>query len=169
MKIQRESIIGGQVQSVEFELTGIELERAFNEYQYTHDKAEVLHQLKDLEYNDVPDDVVDRIVAKFRGELDGDTFDAMVIGCIENFEDELEEYKRKWKVFSVELTRTLKHEYTIKARDEDEAQRIFERWCEHHENVIASDMHDEDPEDDTGFFYEEEGCNPDYADITEEE
>ena len=108
MKIQREIIINGESQRVDYELTGIELERAFNEYQYTHDKAEVLHQLKDLEYNDVPDDIVDMIVAKFRGELDGDTFDAMVIGCIENFEDELEEYKRKWKVFSVELTRTLK-------------------------------------------------------------
>lgn len=40
MKIQREIIINGESQRVDYELTGIELERAFNEYQYTHDKEE---------------------------------------------------------------------------------------------------------------------------------
>ena len=166
MKISREIIINGQSQTVEYELTGIELERCFNECQSAHDKAEIRRRLEDLKYRNVPDDIVDDLASQFRTTID-DTLDDFVIHTVQNNNVKLEKYG--YKVFSVEVTRTIKHTYTIRARDEDDAERIYNEWADHHEDEIAYDMGNEYSEDETGWFEEKPDMNPDYADITEEE
>ena len=175
MKISREIIINGMSNNTEYELTGIELERCFNEYQSTHDRSEVVHQLKDLEYEDlenIPEDIIADLASQVREKMDS-LMDEVVLKVIRENEEVLEPYKEKWKVFTKTIHVEATKDYTIKARNESEADAIWEKWSERHGRQITDDMNEEvqyngDWDWDYGME-EDEYCDPDDADISEEE
>jgi len=172
MKISREFIINGESQHVDYELTGIELDQATNENLSRHDKAEIRNQLKDLEYNvdDMTEDVIEELAEQFRRSID-DAIDDFVLKTIHANEEKLEQYKIKYKVFSKEVTLTLTHEYTIKAKSKEEAEAIFEQWAESNSYQLSDDLTEDarwSGDWDYGYTYEEDG-DPDDADIKEED
>lgn len=173
MKISREIIVNGVSQNIEYELTGVELERCFNEYRHTRIANEVRRQLRDGEYDAdaIPEHIIGEIVHDIEYDLDDDTFDTIVLQNISAHKGKLEQYKCKWKVFSKRVTMTATHEYTIKAKSEADAEAIFERWSESNAKQILEDL-TEDADQEAEFEYdcvdEEPGCDPDYADIEEE-
>ena len=129
MKITREIIINGMSNSTEYELTGIELERAYNEYVEIHDKNEVIHHLKDLEYEDIdgiPEDIIADLASQSREKMENFRDDA-VLSTIHDNEDLLAPYKEKWKVFTKKVRVEVEKEYTIKAKNEDDADALWEK------------------------------------------
>ena len=175
MKITREIIINGEAQNVEYELTGIELERCFNEYQSTHDRNEVVHQLKDLEYEDqenIPEDIIADLASQFRDKLNN-LMDEVILEIIRKNAEALEPYKEKWKLFIKTVHVEADKSYAIKARSESEAEAIWEQWSERHEGRITEDMCGEvqyNGEWDWDYdMDEDEYGDPDDADISEED
>lgn len=182
MKISREIIIDGVSQRVDYELTGVELERAFNEYQNQSDKHEVIARLEESgeyeRWNEIPDEIISQMAEDFRTEMDtiADTMGDGRIPAMESVfsrhKADLDEYKQKWKVFSREVTLTLTKEYTIRAKTAEEADAIFEEWSENNADLLLDDL-TEDAEYngdwDYGMAYDEEDMNPDDADIKKEE
>ena len=145
MKITREIIINGMSNNTEYELTGIELERCFNEYQSTKERNEVVHQLKDLEYEDlenIPEDIIADLANQVREKIDN-FMDEVALEVIRKNEEILEPYKEKWKVFTKTIRVEAEKEYTIRARSESEADAIWERWSERHGDRITEDMCEE--------------------------
>ena len=173
MKISREFIINGIPQNTEYELTEIELYEATNENLSKHDKAKILNQLNDLEYNvdEIPEEIISDLASQFRTAID-DAIDDFVLQTIRKNEESLEDYKFKWKLFSKEVTLTLTKEYTIKARTQEEANGIFNVWSESNVDQMVDDLTEDakwNGEFDYGYTYEEEDGTPDYADISEED
>ena len=167
MKITREIIINGESQRVDYELTGIELERCFNEYQSTKNQNKVVHQLKDLEYEDlenIPEDIIADLASQFREKMDN-LMDDVVLEVIRKNEEILEPYKEKWKVFSCEVTQTKTHTYTVRAKNSTDAENILNNWFDHHESQVEYDFEDELADTDFGWMEEEEDFDPDNADI----
>lgn len=83
---------------------------------------------------------------------------------IEKHKDELKK-EEPWGLFEIECTQTRKVAWTIRAKSDDDAERIFEEWREHH--ILEYDMAFEDAEvsdDEIDSAYACEG-NPEYADI----
>lgn len=171
MKITREFIINGIAQNAEYELTGVELERAFNEYQSLLDKRAVYEKLEELEYEDVenvPDEILSDLASQYRDKIDTMAENA-VNSVIERNAECLAEYKDKWKVFTKTIRIEVEKEYSIKAKNEEDADAIWEKWFERHgEQVIndleyemdTQDIDEDDPEED-------EYGDPEYADIIE--
>ena len=125
-------------------------------------------------YKDIPDELIKKIAKNFRERMDaiaenmGDEFDAAVA----QYEDELEQYKEKWKVFSKNVTLTLEHEFKIVARNDEEAEALFEQWSERHGREMTETLTDDaeyNGDFDYDSVYEEEGENPEYADIKPED
>ena len=94
---------------------------------------------------------------------------------IEKHKDELKK-EEPYKVFSKEVTLTMTHEYTIKAKNEEDAERIFEAWLEskHGMNQMLCDLTEnvkDEGDFDCGCAYEEDAsvCDPDNAEISEED
>lgn len=175
MKITREIIINGMSNNTEYELTGIEVERAYNEYVERHDRNEVVHQLKDLEYEDlenIPEDIIADLASQFREKIDN-LMDDVVLEVIRKNEERLEKYKEKWKVFTKTVHVEADKEYTIKARNESEADAIWEKWSERYVNRITEDMCEEiQYNGNWDYDYdmdEDEYCDPDDADIKEDD
>ena len=175
MKITREIIINGMSNNTEYELTGIELERCFNEYQSTKDRSEVVHQLKDLEYEDlenIPEDIIADLASQVREKMNN-LMDEVVLEVIRRNEEILEPYKQKWKVFTKTIHVEADKEYTIKARSESEANEIWEKWSERYGRQITNDMCEEiEYNGDWDWDYdmdEDEYCDPDDADIKEDD
>lgn len=174
MTIDREIIINGESQNTKYELTGIELERCYNEYVETKNKNEVIHQLKDLEYEDIdgiPEDIISDLASQMQEKLDN-ARDEIILKLIHDNEELLKPYKEKWKVFSKEVTLTLTHEYTIKAKNKEDADRIFESWSENNAYQMTEDLTGDaqwDGDWDYGYTYEDNCTDPDCADISEED
>lgn len=164
MKISREIIINGESQNVEYELTGIELDRASNENLSKHDKAEIIHQLTDLEYKNVPDEVIDDLANQFRTMID-DAIDDFILKVIHNNEEMLEEYKDKWKVFTVKVTQTKDRWFTIRAKDEQEADNLIANYLEENWREAEDYFEDEDAEYDTYYMEEDHYTDPDDAEV----
>jgi len=174
MKISREIIIDGEAVRRDIDLNGIELERAYNEYVEVHDKNEVIHQLKDLEYEDlenIPEDIIADLASQVRERMEGYR-DRAILDLIRENEELLAPYKEKWKVFTKKIEVIVEKEYTIKARNESEAETLWEKWYERHNNQINEDMNyemringDWDLNDD---IEEDEYGDPEDADINEE-
>ena len=83
---------------------------------------------------------------------------------IEKHKDELKK-EEPWGLFEIECTQTRKVAWTIRAKSDDDAERIFKEWREHH--IREYDMAFEDAEvsdDEIDSAYACEG-NPEYADI----
>jgi hypothetical protein len=83
---------------------------------------------------------------------------------IEKHKDELKK-EEPWGLFEIECTQTRKVTWTIRAKSDDDAERIFEEWREHH--IREYDMAFEDAEvsdEEIDSAYACEG-NPEYADI----
>jgi len=181
MKISREIIIDGVSQRVDYELTGVELERAYLEYQNQSDKAEVTARLKESgeyeRWDEIPDEIISQMAEDFRTEMDtiADTMGDGRIPAMESVfrrhKEDLADYKEKWKVFSREITLTLTRDYTIRAKTAEQACAIFKRWAENHEDEFISDMEAEIPggDWDYGMVWEEDDTYPVDADIREEE
>ena len=73
MKITREIIINGEAQQVSYELTGIELERCYNEYVNREEKNAIVNRLDEDEFEgimDIPDDLIQRMAEKYHKFLD---------------------------------------------------------------------------------------------------
>lgn len=94
---------------------------------------------------------------------------------IEKHKDELKK-EEPYKVFSKEVTLTMTHEYTIRAKNKEDAERIFEAWSESRHGIdqMISDLTDDaqyEGDWDYGSVYEEDAsvCDPDNADISEED
>ena len=92
---------------------------------------------------------------------------------IEKHKDELKK-EEQYKVFSKEVTLTMTHEYTIKAKNKEDAERIFNAWSEsrHGTDQMLCDLTEDvqyDGDWDYGYCYEDNQCDPDNADISEED
>ena len=174
MKISRELIVNGVSQNVEYELTGIELERCFNEYVNQMEKNAIVNRLNEDEFErimEIPNDLIQRMAEKYHKFLDEYSVNVKSVAMndvLEKFGAELEPYKEKWKVFSCEVTQTKTHTYTIRAKNSTDAENILDEWFKHHELEVDSDFEDELPDTDFGWMEEEEDFDPDNADITVE-
>lgn len=165
---------------VQITLTEQEMERIYEQVQFEYDKVEVMARLEesetDYDMDNIPDDLIDTLAKDFRermtaiAETMGDgRFNAME-NTFRAFKDELEEYEKKDKVFTVEVTLTMKKEYTVRAKDEDEAERIFTTWSERNSRQMTEDLTDDAEyigEWDTDGFYEDGSYDPEDADISE--
>lgn len=168
MKIQRQIEVGGTFVGVEYELTGIELERCMNEAISRHDMDKISDHLDDLEYHDVPEEVVSDLASQFRTAVDA-AMEDIIRNVFRINEDNLEQYKEKYRVFLCEVTQTKTHTYSIRAKDAQEAEDMLNRYFDHHEVEVESDMEDEEGDYDFGWMNEDENWgDPDTADITEE-
>lgn len=175
MKITREIIINGESQRVDYELTGIELERCYNEYVSREEKNAIVNRLDEDEFEgiiDIPDDLIQRMAEKYHKFLDeysANVKSAAMSDVLVKFGAELEPYKEKWKVFSCEVTQTKTHTYTVRAKNSTDAENILNNWFDHHESQVVYDFEDELADTDFGWMEEEEDFDPDNADITVEE
>ena len=78
--------------------------------------------------------------------------------------DELKK-EEPWGLFAIECTQTKKVTWTIRAKSDDDAERIFEEWRNHHIREYDDAFADADVDDeDIDSAYACEG-NPEYADI----
>lgn len=100
----------------------------------------------------------------------GDHLIPAIEAVIRKHEEDLNKYRIKpWKMYAIDVTQTKKRTYTVRAKDEADAEQIFNEWLDHHTDAFDYDMSEMDVDDtDIGSAYECEG-NPDYADITVEE
>lgn len=90
-------------------------------------------------------------------------FPAMT-AVIEKHKDELKK-EEPWGLFEIECTQTRKVAWTIRAKSDDDAERIFEEWREHHIREYDDAFADADVDDEEiDSAYACEG-NPEYADI----
>lgn len=94
----------------------------------------------------------------------GDNMFPAMNAVIEKHKDELRK-EEPWGLFEIECTQTRKVTWTIRAKSDDDAERIFEEWREHHlreyDDAFAdADVYDE--EIDSAYACE---GNPEYADI----
>ena len=87
---------------------------------------------------------------------------------IEKHKDELKK-EEPWGLFEIECTQTKKVKFTVRAKNDDDADIIFAEWREHHireyDDAFA-DAEVDDEEIDSAYACE---GDPDYADITVEE
>lgn len=171
-------------QYVNFELTDAEMESAFYEYQFQMDILTIKARLKESgeyeNYEDIPDDIFYDMAKSYREHMNGfaetmgDNSIPSAEATIKEFADKLEEYKEKWKVFSKEVTLTMTHEYTIKAKSKEDAERIFDAWTESRDGIdqMERDLTEDvsyNGDWDYGFTYEDDSTDPEYADISEED
>ena len=171
MKISREIIINGESMRMDYELTGVELERCYNEYVEKHDRDEVVHQLKDLEYEDlenIPENIIADLASQVREQMENYR-DQAILNVIHQNEELLAQYKEKWKVFSCEIKLTKTHTYTVRAKNSTDAENILNNWVERNDYEVESDFENEYPEYDYGWMEEEENIDPDDADISMDE
>ena len=134
-----------------------------------------MHQLKDLEYEDlenIPEDIIADLASQVREKMNN-LMDEVVLEVVRKNEEVLEPYKEKWKVFTKTVHVEVDKEYTIKARDQSEADAIWEKWSERHGNRITEDMCEEiQYNGDWDYDYdmeEDEYGDPDDADIKEDD
>ena len=176
MKIMRE-IMG---QSITIELTAEEMAKIAEEVRTNEDKTYIKAWLTENGYenaDEIPKSLMDEVIEKFQSERKGldESMGTNQIPAVESavryFAEELSEYKEKWKVYSKTVTLTMTKEYTIRARNEDEANNIFDNWSENHSSSMVDDLTEDvefNGEWDYGDAYEEDS-DPDHADITEED
>lgn len=173
MKITREININGVSTPVEYDLTGIELERCFNEIQHRKDWDTVIAQLEKQGYEDIdgiPEATIEELTTQLRDKANT-MMEDFAEHVIEVNEDELKPYKEKWKVYSKEVTLTLTKTYTVRAKNEEDADRIFDEWSENHGGTIENELFEEiyNGDWDIGDAEEEDDTLPDYADIMEDD
>lgn len=86
---------------------------------------------------------------------------------IEKHKEELKP-EEPFGLFEIECTQTRKKKWTVRAKNADDADRIFAEWREHHIREYDEEMADAElDDDDIDTAYACEG-NPEYADITVE-
>ena len=169
-------------QYVNFELSDAEMESAFNEYQFQCDIVTIKARIKEAgeyeNWEEIPDDLIYSMAQKYRehmtgfAETMGDNSIPSYEATVKDFSEQLEEYKEKWMAFSKEVTLTLTHEYTIRAKNKEDAERIFESWSEHNVDQMVEDLTDDarwDGDWDYGYTYEDSYTDPDNTDISEED
>ena len=169
-------------QYVNFELTDAEMESAFGEFQFQNDVVNVKARLEESgeyeNFENIPDELIYAMAKKYREHIEGfaetmgDNSIPSFEATVKEFSEKLEEYKEKWKVFSKEVTLTLTHEYTIKAKNKEQADNIFESWAESNAYQMTEDLCEDaqwNGDFDYGYTYEDDSTNPDYADISEED
>ena len=165
---------------VQITLTAQEMERIYQHVQFEYDKVEVRARLEesetDYDMDEIPEDMIETLAKDFRermmaiAETMGDGRVNAMEHTFKAFKDELEEYVKKDKVFTVEVTLTTKREYTVRAKDESEAERIFTAWSERNSRQMTEDLTDDaeyNGEWDTDGFYEDDSYDPEDAEITE--
>lgn len=165
---------------VQITLTEQEMERIYEQVQLEYDKVEVKARLEeseiDYDMDEIPDDLIETLAKDFRERMTAiaETMGDGRIPAMENtfkaFKDELEEYEKKDKVFTVEVTLTTRKEYTVRAKDENDAERIFTAWSERHSRQMTEDLTDDAEyigEWDTDGFYEDGSYDPEDAYISE--
>ena len=176
MKITREIAINGQSMPMEFELTGIEMTRVYNEVEHEKAESDIYMFLKNSGYqkaDDISQSLMDEAVQRYLGkreELEKDTRYMALDHVHDFYKEEFEEYKNNWKVFTFNLVQTKTHKYAIRAKDEEEAERLRDAWLERNDGVIEEDMEDEFGDYDVELFEEDDNwCDPDDCEIKEEE
>lgn len=124
--------------------------------------------------DDIPAELFGKMVdevMKEKDALDGNMgsniFPAMS-AVIEKHRDELKK-EDPWKLFDIVYEQTKRHTFSVKAKNEEDAERRFNQWKDNHTYEFDDDMADEDVYDDEILYTEESTGNPDYADISEEE
>ena len=163
-------------------LTEQEMEKIYEQVQFEYDKIEVKARLEESEteydVDDIPDDLIETLAKNFRERMTSiaETMGDGRMNAMENtfkaFKDELEEYEKKDKVFTVEVELRMRKEYTIRAKDEDDAERIFTAWSERNSRQMTDDLTDDAEyigEWDTDGYYEDSSYDPEDADISEED
>lgn len=135
------------------------------------DIRSMLAEKTDPEYDvdNIPDELVEEI-AKDYIERMNDLKETLMGKAIQAFRSQLEEYEKKDKVFTVEVTLTMKKEYTVRAKDENDAERIFTAWSERNSRRMTDDLTDDAEyigEWDTDGFYEDDSYDPEEADVSE--
>lgn len=168
MKSIRREIMGN---FVNLELTDEEIQEIFDAELARRNKNELISMLEATGYKaieDIPESLIADMIRKFNEDDDNE---AKWRGVIEYFAEELAEFKEKWKVFTKKVTMTVEKEYTIKARNAEEADKLFEAWSEKHSSEMVYDL-TEDAEYNGEYDYEDaeesdEYGDPDYSDIVE--
>ena len=124
--------------------------------------------------DELPADLFGRMVDAVVREKDamdnnmGDNLSPAVNAVIEKYAEELKPYKEEpWGLFEIECKQTRTKTWTIRAKNADDADRIFAEWRENHTREYDEEMADAELDDDIDTAYACEG-NPEYADITVE-
>jgi len=156
-------------------LTDEEIRKIARDMQLENDKAEVISRLEnsDPEYDmdEIPDDLIEEIAKGFRERMN-DAEEYKMADTLRAFSSQLEEYEKKDKVFTVEVELTMRKQYTIRAKDEDDAERIFTAWSERNSRQMTEDLTEDaeyNGEWDTDGYYEDSSYYPEDADIGEED
>lgn len=124
--------------------------------------------------DDIPAELFGKMVDEVMKEKDaldekmGSNIFPAMSAVIEKHRDELKK-EDPWKLFDIVYEQTKRHTFSVKAKNEEDAERIFNQWKDNHTYEFDDDMADEDVYDDEILYTEESTGNPDYADISEEE
>ena len=182
MKITREFKFMDETITKEIELTDEELYEAYRTYQHKDDILVIKERLKDSgeyeNWEEIPEDTIAELALKYREHMEGfaltmgDNSIPSFEATVKDYAEVLEQYKEKWMAFSKEVTLTLTHEYTIRAKNKEDAERIFESWSEHHVDQMVEDLTEDarwDGDWDYGYTYEDSYTDPDNTDISEED
>ena len=148
-------------------LTNEELEQAAKEYIFRTARAEVIKQLLDSEekYENVPGDLIDVIATEFIERMDGVLRDETVLAVIHQHDEELEQYKQKWKVFTARVVQTKDRYFTIRAKDKDEANDLLEGFLNDCWDKAEDYFEDEDGEYEFYSIEEDDYVDPDDAEV----
>lgn len=159
---------------ISINLTDDELREAYFAYRLKIDKEAVIDFLNDCDtdydVDNIPEELIENIARKFRAYCVEMDESQKMESALMAFRTSLEEYEKKDKVFTVEVTLTMKKEYTVRAKDEDEAERIFTTWSERNSRQMTEELTDDAEyigEWDTDGFYEDGSYDPEDADISE--
>ena len=172
MNITRDMTIGENTQTFSYTLTGIEMERTYNEVvdRKVHDLLyEVLDEKEYENASEIPTELIDEIKEKFSKEMT-DLFRTTMENAVEHFEDRLEQYKERLKVFQYEMTRRTTYTISIAAKNEDDADAFMERKFGSDEYAFDDELSSSGAESEYDYGYAEEvEGNPEYADYNVEE
>lgn len=156
-------------------LTEEEIRYISNDFQIENDKAEVISRLEnsDTEYeiDDIPEELIENIAKDFRKRIESSE-ETKMDESFRIFYEQLEQYERKDKIFTVTVQLSMETEYKIRAKDEDEAEQIFTAWSERNSSQMTEDL-TEDAEYvgrwDIDGYYEDYSYDLEDADITRED
>lgn len=174
MEIKRTMNIGDVEQTLTYTLTSMEMGNAYSEARDEMIEKLMSEVLESRDYEnaeEIPARLIEDMKDNFRQELDRSARAVMEV-VVDRYEDRLEEYKKKDKIFTVDVTLTMKKQYNIRAKDEEDAERIFTAWSERHSRLMTEELTDDAEyigEWDTDGFYEDDTCDLEDADICEED
>ena len=160
---------------VDFVLTDAEMESAFTEFQRQCDVIEVKARLEESgeyqKWEEIPMEMIDQFAKEFRENMKsieetmGDGRIPAMESVFKAHAEELEQYKQKYKCFSVKVIQTKERYFSVRAEDEDKANDLIANFLDRNWREAEDYFENEDAEYESYWMEEDSYTDPDDAEV----